>query len=157
VPVKRRRPLYRHLLVPTDGSKVSARAERVAVAMARQFGSAITNLHVIAPFSPQAVSEFRGLGPDPLTREEYVKLAERRGKALLARARARARRAGVSVDSVLVTSDAPGDALVQAARERGCDLIVMGSNSRVGIERIFLGSVASEVLSGTRTPALICH
>jgi nucleotide-binding universal stress UspA family protein len=70
---------------------------------------------------------------------------------------ARARRAKVPAEAVLDTDDSPADALVRIARNEDCDLIVMASSSRAGLERIFLGSVASEVLSGTKTPVLVCH
>ena len=61
-------------------------------------------------------------------------------------------------DAILALQDgSPGEALVRIARNRECDLIVMASNSRAGIERIFVGSVASDVLNGTKTPVLVCH
>jgi len=148
---------YRHLLVPTDGSLVSARAERTAISVARQFGARITAMHVLAPYSPTALGEIHGLGPAPLTPDEYKRASEKRGKALLARVAARARRAGIRLDRVMVTDYDPAEALVRAARDHDCDLIVMGSSNRVGIQRIFLGSVASEVVNGTRVAALICH
>ena len=149
--------MYRHILVPTDGSLVSARAEKAAIDMARRFKAAVTAVHVVAPYSPQSLGEIRGLGPPPLSAEEYRAAAEKRGKATLRRVTARAKRAGVRAEALLFTSQAPAETLVKAARDAGCDLIVMGSSSRVGIERIFLGSVASEVLSATKAPVLICH
>ncbi len=149
--------MYKHILVPTDGSAISARAERTAIALAKQLGCRLTAVHVVAPYSPRVLGEIRALGPAPLAAEEYVLLAEKRGKAALGKVVARARRARLHADAVLVTSSEPGEALARAAKESGCDLIVMGSSSRVGIERIFLGSVASDVLTGTKTPALICH
>jgi len=149
--------MYRRILVPTDGSLVSARAERAAIRMAKKFNAAITAVHVMAPYSPGALGEVRGQGPPPLSAEEYRKAAEKRGKAVLRRVVARARRASLGAKTVLVTSDSPSEALVRAANDARCDLIVMGSNSRVGIARIFVGSVASEVLSATKIATLICH
>ena len=149
--------MYSNILVPTDGSTMSARAEKAAVEIARRFKARITVVHVMAPYSPTALGEIRGLGPAPLTREEYTKAAEKRGKATLAKVAGRAKRAKVKAETLLVADADPGEALVKAARDHKCDLIVMASSSRVGIERIFLGSVASEVLSGARTPTLICH
>lgn len=149
--------MYRRILVPTDGSPVSARAERAAIKIAKKFDAKITAVHVMAPYSPHALGEVRALGPPPLSREEYGTLVEKRGKAVLKRVTERARRAGLRAATVLVTADSPSEMLVKAANDARCDLIVMGSNSRVGIERIFLGSVASEVLSATRIPTLICH
>jgi nucleotide-binding universal stress UspA family protein len=68
-----------------------------------------------------------------------------------------ARRAAVEVVKLSVTDEDTGATLVRTARDAGCDLIVMGSSTRRGIERIFVGSVASDVLNGTDIPTLICH
>ena len=149
--------MYRHILVPTDGSPVSARAEKAAVEIAKKFGARITVAHVIAPYSPHSLGEIRGAGTEPLSRQEYETAAGKRGKAAAGRVVTRARRAKVAVEALVQTDDSPGDAIVRIANQGKCDLIVMASNSRAGIERIFIGSVASEVLNGTRTPVLICH
>jgi nucleotide-binding universal stress UspA family protein len=149
--------MYRNILVPTDGSTMSARAEKAALEIAKRFKCRITVVNVMAPYSPTALGEIRGLGPTPLTREEYTKVAQKRGQAALDKVAGRAKRAKVTARTVLVSSRDPAEALVSAVREHKCDLIVMASSSRAGIERIFLGSVASEVLSGTRVPTLICH
>jgi len=149
--------MYRRILVPTDGSTVSARAERAAVEVARRFGAGIRAVHVVAPYSLQALGELGGQGPAPLSPEAYRKLAERRGRMALQRVARRAARAQVVASTTLLTDDDPGAALVRAASEQGCDLIVMGSSSRAGLERIFLGSVASNVVNGTRVPTLVCH
>jgi nucleotide-binding universal stress UspA family protein len=138
--------MYRHILVPTDGTLVSARAEKVAVDMAKKFGARITVAHVVPPWSPHHPSK-----------PEYEKAAGDRGKAAARRVMTRARRAKVKADAVVEIDDSPGDVLVRLARNQGCDLIVMASNSRVGLERILLGSVTSEVLTGTKTPVLVCH
>jgi nucleotide-binding universal stress UspA family protein len=157
MPVGKEKSMYRHILVPTDGSLVSARAEKAAIEIARKFKARITAVHVVAPFSPRALGEIRGLGPTPMSAEEYRAASEKRGTTSLEKVVARARRAKLSANTVLLTSADPGEALAKAAREHRCDLIVMGSSSRAGIERIFLGSVASEVLNGTQIPTLVCH
>jgi nucleotide-binding universal stress UspA family protein len=150
--------MYRHILVPTDGSEVSIRAEKAAIEMAKKFGARITVAHVIAPFSPHAaLGEIRAAGTQPLTKEEYEKAAQERGTAAAHRVVTRAQHAKVAADAVLETDDSPGDAIVRIANQSHCDLIVMASHSRVGIERVFIGSVASEVLTGTKTPVLVCH
>lgn len=149
--------MYRHILVPTDGSLVSVRAEKAAIAIAKKFRARITVAHVMAPWSERAPAEIRSLGTDPLSKEEYEKLARKRADNAVRRVLARAKRAGVKAEAILETDRSPGDTLVRVARARKCDLIVMASNSRAGLERIFIGSVASEVLNGTKTPLLVCH
>jgi nucleotide-binding universal stress UspA family protein len=112
---------------------------------------------VIAPYSPQALAEIGASRPVPLSREEYQLAAEQRADALLRRVAALAREARVSAVSLTVTDGDTGQALVRTARDAGCDLIVMGSKGRKGIERIFVGSVSSDVLGGTDIATLICH
>ena len=157
MPVVRRKRSYRHILVPTDGSERSARAEKAANGLARDCNARITTVHVVAPYSPAAVTDVSGVRPRPLTAVEYQRLAEGRGRKVLRRVTARARRARVPVESALLVSAAPAEAIVDAARERGCDLIVMATSNRVGLERLFLGSVATEVLVHSATPILICR
>ena len=70
---------------------------------------------------------------------------------------AQARALKVPCEEVLLTSGEPWEGIVDAARDNACDLIVMASNSRVGLERLFLGSVATEVLTHSRTPVLVCR
>ena len=149
--------MYRHILVPTDGSSVSSRAERAAVQIAKRFHAKITAVHVIAPYSPTALAETAGTAPEPLTREGYAKVAEERAEQLLRRVFAQAKRAAIDVVKLTVTDEDTGAALVRLARDASCDLIVMGSSNRRGIERVFVGSVASDVLAGTDVPTLICH
>ena len=149
--------MYHHILVPTDGSPASERAELAAVEIARRLHAKITAVHVIAPYSPQALAEIAVARPAPLTREEYQAAAEQRADALLRRVTTLARDAHVCAVRLTVTDDDAGQALIRTARDAGCDLIVMGSKGRKGIERIFVGSVSSDVLSGTNIATLICH
>jgi nucleotide-binding universal stress UspA family protein len=76
---------------------------------------------------------------------------------VLRKVTARARRARVPVESLVLVNEAPAEAIVDAAREHGCDLIVMATSNRVGLERLFLGSVATEVLAHSSTPVLVCR
>ena len=149
--------MYRHILVPTDGSPASERAERAAVQIARSLSAKITAIHVIHPYSPQAAAELAVSRPAPLGREEYRLAAEQRADTLLRRVMALAREALVPAVRLTVTDEDTGQALVRTAQDAGCDLIVIGSTSRAGLERIFAGSVASEVVNGTRLPTLVCH
>ena len=151
--------MYKHILVPTDGSAVSARAEKAAVALARTFGARITAVHVIPPFSRSlGVVRSAGAGAaEPFSATEYREAAARRGRDALRRVTERAKAAGVHARVHLMTDARTGESLLRTAERGGCDLIVMASNGRRGIERFFVGSVASEVLRGTRKPVLLCR
>jgi nucleotide-binding universal stress UspA family protein len=158
MPLKRSRgprPAYRHLLVPTDGAPRSASARKAALEIARAFDARITAVHVIPPYSPAAVADAGAVGPPPATRDEYQRLAESRGRACLRKVVASARRVRVPVEVALVTSNAPGEAIADAARAHACDLVVMATSNRVGFERLMLGSVTAEVLARSSVPVLV--
>src|SRR5215510_4292803 len=68
-----------------------------------------------------------------------------------------ARSAGVICETVQIEEDHPYEAIIETAKQRGCDLIVMGSHGRSGIAAIVLGSVTTKVLTHTKIPVLVCH
>ena len=149
--------MYHHILVPTDGSPISLKAAGTAAQLARGFKAKITAVHVIAPFTQRAARQVRAPTDCAMTADEYRHLTEKRGNAALKKIAAQAGEAGVAFEAVLLTNDEPWEGIVEAARDHACDLIVMASNSRVGIERLFLGSVATEVLTHSMTPVLVCR
>ena len=153
----RRKPPYRHILVPTDGSVRSVRAEKAANALARDCHAQVTVVHVVPPYSKRSVAEVGGPRHPALSADEYRRLVEGQARAVLRKVTARARRSRVPAESVVLVNEAPAEAIVDIARERGCDLIVMATSNRVGLERLFLGSVATEVLVHSSTPVLICR
>ena len=153
----RRAPVYRRLLVPTDGSPLAARARKAALALARAFDASITAVHVMAPYSAEAAAEAGGAGPPTVSREEYERLAARRGHACLRKMVAGARRAHIAVETALVTSGDTAEAIADAVREHRCDLVVMATSNRTGFARLMLGSVTAEVLARSPAPVLVCR
>ena len=149
--------MYRHILVACDDSTASRAAAGNAVNLARKLNAKVTAVHVMAPYSPHVAGEIRAKSPDPLTPAEYRRLTEKSGRAALATVEAAARDAEVACDTRLVTSEDAHDGIIDAARESECDLIVMGTSARQGLERLFLGSVATEVLNRSRVPVLVCR
>jgi nucleotide-binding universal stress UspA family protein len=149
--------MYKQILLPIDHSTRSAEAARAAIEIARRFDASLSVLNVIAPFSRHAVGEIRAKAAKPLGAEEYRGLAEKKARAALEKVAAEAKAAGVACKTVLIEDDDPADGIVATARKRKADLIVMASSGRKGIERIFLGSVTTEVLSKTTSPVLVCR
>ena len=149
--------MYRHILIACDDSKPSLAAAGNAVDLARKLNAKVTAVHVMAPYSPHAGAEIRSKSPDPLSAAEYKRLTEKAGRAALASVEAAARDAKVACDTRLVTSEDPHDGIIDTAREEDCDLIVMGTNARQGLERMFLGSVATQVLNRSKVPVLVCR
>jgi nucleotide-binding universal stress UspA family protein len=143
--------MFKHILLPTDGSELSESAVRKAMQFARSIDAKVTGLHVIPKFH---VFTYR---TDMLedTRAEFARDSQAQAEKYLAVVSAMAREAGVACDVQSVVSDHPHHAIVQIARERGCDAIVMASHGRSGIQAILLGSQTSKVLVHTNLPVLV--
>lgn len=147
--------MYTHILIPTDGSELSARAVAQGVAVAKAMGARISGLFV-APAPTPVV--FEGLLPvGYMQPEEHAALSVRAARRHLDVIRRAARRAGVAFEAVTVTGEYPAEAIVRAATERQCDLIVMASHGRRGLAGIVLGSETQKVLTHASVPVLVCR
>jgi nucleotide-binding universal stress UspA family protein len=148
--------MYDHILVPTDGSKLSGRAAKAAVGIARATGARITAFHVIAPYMPPS-GDAMMYYVDGLSVEEYEKAAAAQAERALAQVKKAAVAAGVPCATLSKTAPQPWAAIIAAARSRKCDLIVMASHGRRGIAGLILGSETAKVLTHSKTPVLVCR
>jgi nucleotide-binding universal stress UspA family protein len=82
---------------------------------------------------------------------------KKHAESVLSGVAAAAKAAGVACDTVQVEHEQPYQAIITAAKDRGCDLIVMASHGRSGLSALLLGSVTNKVLTHTKTPVLVCH
>lgn len=149
--------MFKHILVPTDGSRLSTQAAKYAVRLARGAKTRITALHVIPPFSVPIYMDGIAPYPELYSPEEYRKSTERYARKLLAKVEALAKSAGVRCEPVSVTGETPWQAIIKAARKRRCDLIVMASHGRAGVAAVVLGSETTKVLAHSKTPVLVCR
>ena len=143
--------MYRHLLVPLDDSPLSVDTVSRAVELARALGARITFFHANADYGATSLGALERVISPAVFNEGVA--GEARG--ILAKARVVARAAGVDHDAVLVTSDRPHEAILNAAATRGCDLIFMASHGRRGIKGLMLGSQTQRVLQNTTIPVLV--
>lgn len=145
--------MFKHILVPTDGSQLSAEAARRAIALAKEAGAKIT-FFFAKPDYPVA---FYGEGAliDPTTPEKFAEMAERQAQEILSQCQAAATAAGVACNGVAAVSDVPYEAIIDAANAAGCDLIFMASHGRRGISGLLLGSETQKVLTHTTIPVLV--
>jgi nucleotide-binding universal stress UspA family protein len=145
--------MYKHVLIPTDGSALSEMAIHHGMALAKLVGAKVTVLTVSLPFRSFAV--------DPVMLTETPQRYEADCKALaekaLGTARAEAGVAGVSCEGLHVTQEQPYQAIVETAQKRGCDLICMASHGRKGVSALVLGSEANKVLTHSKIPVLVCR
>ena len=143
--------MYRHILVPTDGSRFSARAVRMAARLARALGAQLTGLHVVAPYFPaKSGRAYASMGG-------FRSAVEKQARHTLAAFTAEASARGVKATAVSSVGGEPWQAILRAARARKCDLIVMASHGRRGLAGLILGSEATKVLTHSRIPVLVCR
>ncbi len=143
--------MFKHLLLPTDGSELSAAAIRKGVRFARESHAKITGVSV--------VPEFHVLTFNTTMIEDTkdVFLAESRAQAManLALLKKAADEEGVPCDTEVAVSDHPYEAIIRIAESKGCDLIMMASHGRHGVQGVLLGSETQKVLTHTRIPVLV--
>ncbi len=145
--------MFKHILVPTDGSELSMMAVRHAIDFARETGAKIT-FFFARPDYPVA---FYGEGAliDPSSPEKFASLAEAQSDTLLTAASALANEAGVTCDTLSTVNDITYLAIIEAAQNASCDLIFMASHGRRGISGLLLGSETQRVLTHSNIPVLV--
>ena len=142
--------MFKHILVPVDGSSTSLAAIDKAIGLGKAFGSAVTAIYVIDPYP------FTGVGADfAYGQDQYLAAAKSEASAAMDAAKQRLQQGGVAADTRVVESHTVWRGVLEAADAVGADLIVMGSHGRRGLEKLVLGSVAQSVLSHTRITTLV--
>jgi nucleotide-binding universal stress UspA family protein len=149
--------MFKHILVPTDGSPLSLKAAKAAVALAKVHKARITAIHVMAPYVPPTGGDGIMYYPESFSPREYDKAVQKEAARALGKVQAAAKAAKVRFDSIAVTHDQPWESIVSAARRRKCDIVVMASHGRRGIAGLLLGSETTKVLTHSRTPVLVCR
>lgn len=138
--------MFKKILIPTDGSTLSAQAANKGVSFARQIGAEVVALHVTQPFA--ATVGFDGMAAAyAITDEDYEKTASQQSNKYIQAVLDRAETAGVKASHRSVSNFNVADAVASAAAEEGCDLIFIGSHGRSGLSRLLLGSVTAKVLN----------
>ena len=145
--------MFKHILVPTDGSELSRQTVRRAVSFAREAGARVTAI-IAKPEYPIA---YFGEGAliDPTTPEKFAEMADQQASDYLEEVQNLCAEAGVECDAVAATSDIPYQAIIDAASAAGCDLIFMASHGRRGLSGFLLGSETNKVLTHSTIPVLV--
>ena len=129
--------MYRNILVATDGSPFAAKAVSHGVSLAKSVGARVTALIVENPQHAQEIKQH--------------------GIKVLSQVADAAKAAGVPCDTLQLEHDEPYQAIINTAKDKGCDLIVIASHGRGGIMTVLLGSVTYKVLTHTKIPVLVCR
>jgi nucleotide-binding universal stress UspA family protein len=148
--------MYRHILIPTDGSELAEHAVTNGLSLAKSVGAKITVIIVEEPFDWLSVPETRTSQRQALDKlAEHKEQVEKYTANVLSRAADAAKQAGVPCDTMRVANASPYQAIIATASDRGCDLIAMTSHGRGGLSAVVLGSVTNKVLTHTKIPVLV--
>lgn len=145
--------MFKHILVPTDGSPLSEGTVSRAISFAKDAGARITFFYAQPDFPMPIYGE--GALIDPTTPEQFSKSAEAEARKILESAKSEADAAGVAADTDTVVNEVPYEAVIDAAERHGCDLIFMASHGRRGIAGLLLGSETQKVLTHSKVPVLV--
>ena len=145
--------MFKNILVPSDGSSLSQKAVKAAIALAKVTGAKLTALHVYPKFSGSPYGTF---GPaEDVLEEAHDRQAREQGDKLFASIGKQAEAAGVSFASVMVESNDVWKQIIAIAKKKKCDLICMASHGRRGLSGVVLGSETQKVLTHTDIPVLV--
>jgi len=148
--------MYANILLSTDGSDVARKGVEHGIALAKALNAKVTVITVTEPLPVDYGSGHAG-GWIPSQEEfdRYDAACKQRAGKVLDEARAMAEQAGIAAELLHVPDAHPATAIIEKAKSRGCDLIVMASHGRRGIRKLFLGSQTSEVLVEGSVPVLV--
>jgi nucleotide-binding universal stress UspA family protein len=142
--------MYRHILIPTDGSELAEHGVMQGLALAKSLGAKVSVIFVVEPFSEMTGRFLEAVAT-------YAELRKEQATSALDRAANAAKEAGVSCETIQIESGQPHQAIVSAAEDNGCDLIAMSSHGRSGLSMLLIGSVTNKVLAHAKTPVLVCQ
>jgi nucleotide-binding universal stress UspA family protein len=145
--------MHKHILVPTDGSRLSRRAIEYGVKLAKSTGARITFLNVQSTLPAMYPLEWPA--GQQISRRDVIKAAELAAGRILEEAIKLAEEGDVSSNGVSVFDKAPFEAIIATAKTKRCDLILMAAHGRRGLKGLILGSETQKVLTHCRTPLLV--
>lgn len=145
--------MYKKILIPTDGSELSAIAAQAGIEFAKQNGGEVVGVYVPPEYQYPVSMEI--IPPNYPSEEEYEAALRKTGDGYLAPMRKAAEAAGVRYSEVVEFSNRTAEKIVQLAEQKDCDMIFIGSHGRGGLGQLLLGSVTTKVLSLCQIPVLV--
>lgn len=144
--------MFKNVLIATDGSELAEKAVQQGLAVARDMKAKATVVRV-TPVPRMYVAEGVVLTPPTGVHEQVARVVTEQ----FTRIKQEASAVGVPCETLHVENDTPWQAILDAAKEKGCDLIVMASHGRTGFSAAFLGSETQKVLAQSTVPVLVCR
>ena len=145
--------MFRHILLPTDGSKLSGKAVKLGFDFAKKTKARVTVVHVVPEFALMVDDGITMLSP--ALKKRFEDEGRARAKKMLDEISSQARSRGVRCATLCVASDLPYQQIIAVARKKKCDLILMASHGRRGLSSLLLGSETAKVLLHSKVPVLV--
>lgn len=145
--------MFKSILIPVDGSKLSLKALSYGSKLAESSGAKLTIMTATPEFPTIIGGE--GYMIAPLSSKQWDAMIEKRSDAIKQRVNKQLN--GTPYEFTSMTSDYPYAAIISVAKKRKCDLIVMASHGRRGLSAMLLGSETTKVLTHSTIPVLVCR
>ncbi|MGA8008979.1 MAG: universal stress protein [Thiomonas sp.] len=142
--------MYKKILVPTDGSDTGDKVIPHAMALAKSCGAAVVGLNVTDPYPYSGLAE-----AVPITADQYLVHATQQAEDALKPLQDACKDAGLAFEPVIAEDIHPWKAMLDVAKDRGCDLVVIASHGRRGMQALLLGSETQKLLTHSTIPVLV--
>ncbi len=150
--------MYTSILMSTDGSDVAKKGVEHGLALAKALKAKATVITVTeALWIDYGSGHASGWIPTEAEVESFHAACKERAGKVLDEARSMAQQIGISAELLHVPNAHPATTIIETAKSRGCDLVVMASHGRRGLRKLFLGSQTSEVLAAGNIPVLVVY
>jgi len=146
--------MYKHILIPTDGSETAEKAVEAGIEFARESHARVTWFTAVPEYQLPSQAAIMA-HQEVVSPDEHARRSREIADALFTRLSERAERAGVECDTDFTYSDHPYRAIIEAAKRNDCDLIFMASHGRSGLSALLHGSAATGVLTHSEIPTLV--
>jgi nucleotide-binding universal stress UspA family protein len=145
--------MFKNILLPTDGSPLSQKAVVAGVGLAKSVGAKVTAFFAAPPPTPIVYRDHLPVGY--ATPDAHSKMIDKTAAKYLGFVERAAKKAGISCESVHITSDYPEESILKVAQKKKCDLIVMATHGQGGLRGMFIGSVTQKVLNQAKIPVMV--
>jgi nucleotide-binding universal stress UspA family protein len=145
--------MFKHILIPTDGSPLASKAVEAGLVFAREIGAKVTAYYAVEEIQPHVYGE--GYIMDRKLMEEFDRRVREIGQQHVDSISKAAKDAGVQFTSVVNKAYAPHEGIIEAAKKQRCDVIFMASHGRRGLSGLIMGSVTNKVLTHSKIPVLV--
>ena len=144
--------MFKHILLPTDGSALSEIAVNNGLQFAKDIGAKVTGFYVLVE---RPLESFESFAPGDVKAPAHNEISRREAEQFLDVIASKAKAAGVTCATQSMPHTSPHQAIIKAATDNSCDLIIMASHGRKGVTGELVGSETARVITGCKIPVLV--